>query len=240
MPRKRSPSRARSPRVERALVVGAHPDDPEYGCAATVAKWTAEGREVTYLLLTSGDKGSKDPRIRPGSLAARREREQRAAAAALGVKEVVFQRHPDGMLENTMALRREIAGIIRRVRPHVLLVIDPWTRYQTHPDHRAAGQAALDAAYAAKEINLFPEQLVDGIAPWRIREAWLFWSENADRWVDVGDHLGVRIAALARHASQVDDDPKRLADDIRTRARAAAKKGNQTFEYAEAFKVLRW
>jgi len=222
------------------LVVAAHPDDPEYGCAATVAKWAAEGREVTYLLLTSGDKGSKDPRIRPGSLAARREREQRSAAAGLGVKEVIFQRHPDGMLENSMAMRREIAGIIRRCRPHLLLAIDPWTRYQTHPDHRAAGQAALDAAYAAKEVNLFPEQLVDGIAPWRIREAWLFWSENPDHWEDVGSHLRKRIAALRRHASQVDDDPKRLADDIRTWARAAAKKGNQPFAYAEAFKVLRW
>jgi LmbE family N-acetylglucosaminyl deacetylase len=227
-------------RAERVLVIAAHPDDPEYGCAATVAKWAREGREVTYLLLTSGDKGSKDPRLRPGQLAARREREQRSAAAHLGVRELLFQRHPDGMLENTMALRREIAGIIRRCRPHILLTIDPWRRYQTHPDHRAAGQAALDAAYAAKEIYLFPEQLVDGIAPWRIREAWLFWSENPDRWEDVGGFIGKRIAALRRHASQVGGDPKRLAEDIRKRAREAAKNGKQAFEYAEAFKVLRW
>jgi LmbE family N-acetylglucosaminyl deacetylase len=224
----------------RALVVAAHPDDPEYGCAATVAKWASEGCEVTYLLLTSGDKGSRDPRVRPGQLAARREREQRSAAALLGVKQVVFQRHPDGMLENTMALRREIAGAIRRFRPHILLTIDPWRLYQTHPDHRAAGQAALDAAYAAKEIYLFPEQLVEEIEPWRIREAWLFWSENPDRWEDVGCCIGKRIAALRRHASQVDDDPKRLAEGIRRSAREAAKKGKQPFTYAEAFKVLRW
>jgi LmbE family N-acetylglucosaminyl deacetylase len=226
--------------AQRVLVVAAHPDDPEYGCAATVAKWASERREVTYLLLTSGDKGSKDPRVRPGALATRREREQRSAAASLGVREVLFQRHPDGMLENTMALRREIAGIIRRCRPHLLLTIDPWTRYQTHPDHRAAGLAALDAAYAAKEVNLFPEQLVDGVEAWRISEAWLFWSENADRWEDVGCCIGKRIAALRRHASQVGDDPKRLAEDIRKRARESAKKGKQPFEYAEAFKVLRW
>jgi LmbE family N-acetylglucosaminyl deacetylase len=225
---------------QRVLVVAAHPDDPEYGCAATVAKWAAEGREVTYLLLTSGDKGSKDPRVVPGQLATLREREQRSAADHLGVKQVIFQRHPDGMLENTMALRREIAGVIRHCRPHLLLTIDPWRLYQTHPDHRAAGQAALDAAYAAKEIYLFPEQLVAGIRPWRIREAWLFWSENPDRWEDVGGCIGKRISALRRHASQVGDDPKRLAEGIRRSAREAAKRGKQSFEYAEAFKVLRW
>jgi LmbE family N-acetylglucosaminyl deacetylase len=226
--------------AQRVLVVAAHPDDPEYGCAATVAKWASEGREVTYLLLTSGDKGSKDPRVRPGELATRREREQRGAAASLGVREVIFLRHPDGMLENDMAMRREIAGIIRQCRPHVLLAIDPWTRYQTHPDHRAAGQAALDAAYAAKEVQLFPEQLVDGIEPWRIGEAWLFWSENPDRWEDVGCCIGKRIAALRRHASQVGGDPKSVAESIRRAARETAKKGEQPFEYAEAFKVLRW
>ena len=226
--------------TRRVLVVAAHPDDPEFGCAATVAKWAVEGREVTYLLLTSGDKGSKDPKVRPGQLASRREREQREAAGDLGVKELLFQRHPDGMLENTMAMRREIAGIIRRCRPHVLATIDPWTRYQTHPDHRAAGQAALDAAYAAKQVYLFPEQLVDGVDPWRIKEAWLFWSENPDRWEDVGCCLDRRIAALQRHASQVGGDPLKLTEGVRKGARETAKKGKQEFEYAEAFKVLRW
>ncbi|HSV92186.1 MAG TPA: PIG-L deacetylase family protein [Desulfobacterales bacterium] len=235
MPRTTSASRA----TERVLVVAAHPDDPEYGCAATIAKWAAEGREVTFLLLTSGDKGSKDPAVRPGQLAARREREQREGAVRLGVSDLIFARHPDGMLENTMALRREVAGIIRHCRPHVLVTIDPWTRYQTHPDHRAAGQAALDAAYAAKELYLFPEQLVEGIEPWRIREAWLFWTENPDRWEDVGCCLDQRVAALRRHASQV-DNPKKLAESIRKSARETAKKGRQAFEYAEAFKVLRW
>jgi LmbE family N-acetylglucosaminyl deacetylase len=157
----------------------------------------------------------------------------------LGVSDLIFVRHPDGMLENSMALRREVAGIIRRCRPNVLVTIDPWTRYQTHPDHRAAGQAALDAAYAAKEVYLFPEQLVEGIEPWRIREAWLFWTENPDRWEDVGGFLDKRISALRRHASQV-DEPKKLAEGIRKSARETAKKGAQAFEYAEAFKILRW
>jgi LmbE family N-acetylglucosaminyl deacetylase len=149
----------------RVLVIAAHPDDPEYGCAGTVARWAQEGREITYLLLTSGDKGSKDPAVRPGRLASLREKEQREAGAKLGVKELIFLRHPDGMLDNSMEMRREIAGIIRWKRPNAVLTIDPWRHYQTHPDHRAAGQAALDAAYAAKEVNLFPEQLIDGIEP---------------------------------------------------------------------------
>jgi LmbE family N-acetylglucosaminyl deacetylase len=224
----------------RVLVVGAHPDDPEYGCAATVAKWAAEGREVTFLLLTSGDKGSKDPAVLPGALATRREAEQREAARALGVAEVIFLRHPDGMLENTMALRREIAGVIRQRRPHILATIDPWRRYQTHPDHRAAGQAALDAAYAAKEVFLFPEQLVGGVAPWRIAEAWLFWTEKADRWEDVSSTIDRRAAALRCHASQVDEAPEKLLERVRARAREAARKAGVAFEYAEAFKVLGW
>ena len=248
MPRANPAARARRPRPrtgaaraeQRVLVVAAHPDDAEYGCAAAVARWASEGRTVTYLLLTSGDKGSRDARVRPGQLATLREREQRSAAARLGVKQVIFLGHPDGMLENTMALRREIAGVIRRCRPHLLLTIDPWRIYQTHPDHRAAGQAALDAAYAAKEINLFPEQLLEGIGPWRIREAWLFWSGNPDRWEDVGGFIGRRVAALRRHASQVGGEAKRLASAVRARAREAAKNGHQAFEYAEAFKVLRW
>jgi LmbE family N-acetylglucosaminyl deacetylase len=106
--------------------------------------------------------------------------------------------------------------------------------------HRAAAQAALDAAYAAKEVYLFPEQLVDGVEPWRISEAWLFWSENPNRWEDVGCCIGKRIAALKHHTSQVGGDPKRVAEGIRKSAREAAKKGKQPFEYAEAFKVLRW
>ena len=223
----------------RVLVVAAHPDDPEYGCAATMTRWAQEGREVTYLLLTSGDKGSKDPAVRPGDLAARREREQVEAARELGIREVMFQRHPDGLLENTMELRREIAGIIRKLRPHVLVTIDPWRHYQTHPDHRAAGQAALDAVYAAKEVNLFPEQLVGEIQSWRVKEVYLFWTDNADHWEDVSCCIERRIAALARHSSQVGEDAGALGERIRTGAREAAEKSGKGCEYAEAFKKLK-
>jgi LmbE family N-acetylglucosaminyl deacetylase len=221
------------------LVIAAHPDDPEYGCAGTAAAWAADGAEVTYLLLSSGDKGSKDPSIRPGSLATRREKEQRLAADSVGVRGLVFLRHPDGMLENTMALRREIAGVIREKQPTAVFTIDPWRHYQTHPDHRAAGMAALDAVYAAKEVNLFPEQLVHGTEPWRVKEVYLFWTDAADHWVDISGSIDRRIAALLRHTSQVGKDRKGHDAWIRTSAREAAAKAGLPYEYAEAFKLLK-
>jgi LmbE family N-acetylglucosaminyl deacetylase len=220
------------------MVIAAHPDDPEYGCAATAAKWAAEGREVVFCILTSGDKGSKDPSVRPGELAGIREREQRAAAESLGVREVIFLRHPDGMLENTMALRRELAGVIRGKRPDVVFAIDPWKRYQTHPDHRAAGQAALDAVYAAKEVYLFPEQLVGDAAPWRVSEVLLFWTDCPDHWEDVSDWIQKRIEALSRHESQVDESPDELDRSVREEAAKTADESGLGYRYAEAFKRL--
>jgi LmbE family N-acetylglucosaminyl deacetylase len=218
------------------LVVAAHPDDAEFGCAGTVMKWVQAGRLVTYLILTSGDKGSRDPDQHPGRLAARREAEQRSAAADLGVSEVVFLRHPDGLLENTLALRREIAHQLRILRPHILLTIDPWRLYQLHPDHRAAGQAALDAVYAAREWYIFPEQLAGGSEPWRVREAFLFWTDHPDTWEDISCCLEGRIGALLRHASQMGSDPDRVVDRVRRRAAEAGERPG--FAAAEAFKHI--
>ena len=230
---------ARDEPVSRVLVVAAHPDDPEYGCAATMTKWADEGKEITYLLLTSGDKGSKDPSVRPGEMATLREREQIDAARELGIREVLFQRHPDGLLENTIALRREITGIIRRCRPHVVVTIDPWRAYQTHPDHRAVGFAALDAVYSCKQHNLFPEQLVAGIEPWRVKEVYLFWTDQADYWEDVGGSIERRISALALHTSQVGEDTQKLAEHIRKGAAETAQKSGKGYAYAEGFKLLK-
>lgn len=215
------------------MVIAAHPDDPEFGCAGTVMKWAQAGRHVTYVLLTSGDKGTPDPEVRPGRLATRRESEQRQAAAELGVAQVIFLRHPDGMLENTMELRRQLAAMIREHRPNIVVAIDPWRHYQLHPDHRAAGQAALDAVYAAREWHIFPEQLVDGVDPWRAKELYLFWTENADYWEDISCCIEARIAALMQHASQITDVEK-LAERIRQRARDAGEKAG--LDAAEEFK----
>jgi LmbE family N-acetylglucosaminyl deacetylase len=218
------------------MVIAAHPDDPEFGCAGTIAKWAAEGKEITYLLLTSGDKGSRELRTPPGVLAAQREDEQRAAARELGVSEVVFLRYPDGVLENTMALRRQLAGLLREHRPDVVVTIDPWRRYQLHPDHRAAGQVALDAVYAAREWYIFPEQLLGDREPWRVKEIYLFWTDKPDHYEDVTGSIETRIAALRRHTSQVGERLERIGERIKEGARNVAKESGQEYEYAEGFK----
>jgi LmbE family N-acetylglucosaminyl deacetylase len=220
--------------LNRVMVIAAHPDDPEFGCAGTILKWSKAGKQITYVLVTSGDKGSHDPDMRPGRLAAVREDEQRAAAAELGGREVLFLRRADGLLENTLDLRRELSSIIRAREPHIVIAIDPWRHYQLHPDHRAAGQGALDAIYAAREWYLFPEQLVGDIAPWRVKEAYLFWTDNADYWEDVTALMDARIAALSKHASQIGLNLDKLAERIRNTARAAGQKAG--CEYAEGFK----
>lgn len=223
-----------SSELQRVMVIAAHPDDPEFGCAGAVLKWAQAGRTITYVLITSGDKGSHDPDLRPGLLAARREVEQRAAAAELGVGDVIFLRRPDGLLENTLDLRRELAALVRRLRPHIVVTIDPWRPYQLHPDHRAAGQAAMDAVWSAREWGIFPEQLVEGVEPWRVRQVYLFWTDHADYWEDISCCLEQRIAALMRHVSQVGTEPEKLAERVRQRAREAGEKPG--YAAAEAFK----
>jgi LmbE family N-acetylglucosaminyl deacetylase len=222
--------------LKTVLVVGAHPDDPEFGCAATIAKWAQEGRQIDYVLLTSGDKGSRDPGKHPGQVAAQREEEQRAAAQALGVRSVRFLRYPDGLLENTLELRRQLCGLIRELKPDILVTIDPWRRYQLHPDHRAAGQAAIDAAWAAREWYIFPEQLAGG-EPWRVQQIYLFWTDAPDHWEDVSEVLERRLEALKQHDSQVNG----RWEDIAQRIRQGAKEAGEAHgcAYAEAFKLLR-
>ena len=221
---------------DRVMVIGAHPDDPEFGCAGTIAKFALAGSQITYVLLTSGDKGTRDSGRTPGETAALREEEQRAAARELGVETVVFLRYPDGLLENTMEVRRQLTYLIRQHRPHILMTIDPWRRYQLHPDHRAAGQAALDAVYAAREWHIYPEQLGGGVEPWRIFEAYLFWTDQPDHWEDVSEGIAPRIAALAKHGSQVRARLSDLGEHIRAGARETGKKAG--YEYAEAFKLI--
>jgi LmbE family N-acetylglucosaminyl deacetylase len=224
--------------LNRVMVIAAHPDDPEFGCGGTLAKLAAQGKEIIYVLLTSGDKGSHDPAVRPGQLARQREREQRAAAAEVGAKDVIFLRYPDGILENTLTLRAQLAHILREHRPHIVFAIDPWRHYQLHPDHRAAGFAALDAIYAAREWNIFAEQLLDDEPPWRVKQAYLFWTENADHWEDVSDAIDKRIAALTHHASQVGVDTAKLDERIRERAGKVGEKYGCA--YAEEFKLLKF
>ena len=219
----------------KVMVIAAHPDDPEFGCAGTIALWAGEGKEINYCLVTSGDVGTRDENITPGKLATLREKEQRGAALELGVKDVFFLHHHDGMVVNDMHLRRELAHVLRQYQPEVVVTIDPWRHYQIHPDHRAAGQAALDAIIAARERLIFPEQLVDGLMPCRPKAAFLFWTENADFYVDVSSTIDKRIAALRHHESQI-SHRNDLEERIRKMSHEVGEKVG--YEYAEGFKKI--
>ena len=223
--------------LKRVMVIGAHPDDPEFGCGATIAKWADQGKEITYVILTNGDKGTHDPDMKPGDLAVLREEEQWSAAKALGVKEVFFLGYPDQMLENTMGLRRQVVGLIRRHRPHIIVAIDPWRPYQLHPDHRAAGFVSLDAIYSARECHVFPEQFMGEISDWRVSEAYLYWAAQADYWEDVTDYVDQCIAAIKEHVSQV-RNPDGVDERIRKRKAETGKEPG--FAYAEALKRIKF
>lgn len=185
----------------RALAVGAHPDDVEFGAGATVAKWAALGCEVSIVICTDGSKGTWDPQADLASLVATRQREARAAADALGATgEVVFLGRVDGELANDRPTRSALAAAIRRLRPDVLLGHDPWKRYRLHPDHRAAGFLTCDALVAARDPHFFPEH---GIEHHRPSALLLFEADEPDHAETVSEqHLATKLAALESHRSQ--------------------------------------
>jgi LmbE family N-acetylglucosaminyl deacetylase len=219
----------------RVLVVFAHPDDAEFTCGGTVARWAAQGAEILYVACTDGEKGSHDPEVRPTELARIRRAEQRSAAESLGVKEVLFLGHPDGELEEARTLKAELTRLIRRFRPRRVLAWDPWRRYELHPDHRAAGRATLDAVLAAGNPHYFPEQRAEGLAAHQVLEVYLYGAEEPDTWVDITATLERKLAAIACHRSQV-ERMSHLMEDIRRCNAEYGRQGGST--YAEAFKVL--
>jgi len=227
--------------TRKILVVMAHPDDPEFSCGGTLAKWTREGSEIRYVLLTCGDKGSDSPDVTPEMLCADRQLEQRAAAAALGVKDVIFLNYHDGELANSPEVRRDIVREIRRFRPNVVVTGDPTTyfrmnAYINHADHRAAGAATLDAVFpAAGNLMYFPELLHDGFEPHSVKEVWLTGSNEPNMWVDVTDTIAAKIAALKEHKSQV-KDPAAMEQRMRERLRRADVDREL---YTESFRVLK-
>lgn len=192
------------PTERRALVIGAHPDDNEFGAGGTVAKLAAQGYEITFIIATNGNKGSHDPEMSPYQLSATREIEQRAAAAALGVQQVIFLRNNDGELEPTPALRAEIALYIRHFKPHLVFTHDPWKHYMLHPDHRAVGFAVIEGIVSARDHLFLPGLGQIGITVWR-PEALLLWgAEQPDYYEDVSAFVEQKIAALVEHHTQLD------------------------------------
>lgn len=221
----------------RVLVVAAHPDDPDFGCGGTSARWIAEGQEVYYLVCTRGDKGSADPAMTSENLIEIRQGEQRSAAAAIGVREVSFLPFTDGELYPTLELREAIVHAIRRIRPTIVFTHDPTTVYTAnhlnHPDHRAVGHATLDAVYPTARDRLnFPEHERAGLLPHKVREIYLWGSQAPNTWIDVSTSIDRKIAALRCHVSQI-GDPESLAERMRERARAVGEP--QGIPLAEAF-----
>ena len=197
---------------DRVLVVLAHPDDPEFFCGGTIARWAASGRDITYCLLTRGDKGSDDDSLSTQELAEIREVEQRAAAKALGVNEVLFLKELDGYVLPTLDLRRDIVRVLRQVKPQVVITCDPTNffpsnYYINHADHRAAGQATLDAVYpAARSALYFPELSNDeGLQPHKVREVYIAGAQHPNITVDITEFFSQKVAALSEHRSQIKD-----------------------------------
>jgi LmbE family N-acetylglucosaminyl deacetylase len=219
-----------------AMVVIAHPDDAEFTVAGTVAKWAKAGCRVTYVVCTDGNAGSLDPDLTREQLAEIRRAEQRAACATLGVSEVVFLGHDDGQLEPTLDLRRELVRAVRQYKPEVVITWDP-TRlfvngdYINHPDHRAAAQATLDAVVPASGMPLlWPE-----VGPaHRVSQVYVYGNDQANVWVDVAETLGLKIAALRQHASQMGDwDPTEMVEQW-----SAEVGKEQGLAHAESYRVI--
>ncbi len=231
------------PTPGKVMVIVAHPDDAEFSAAGTIAKWAREGHEIVYVLCTSGDKGTSDRSIEPAQLAEIRQVEQRNACRVLGVSEVVFLGYEDGILISTLELRRDLVRQIRRFRPDRVVCQDPtsrWSgqRYLNHPDHRAAGDAALDAVYpSARDPHVFTELLAEGLEPHKVSEIYVISRDNADLWIDIEDTLELKIAALQEHASQIRDRTELVAGWVRDGAVQQAEGHDMAF--AEGFKYVK-
>ena len=216
-------------------MVAAHPDDPEFACAGALVRWVDQGCRVHYLLCTSGDKGSKDPKMTSDRLAAIREGEQREAARRIGVESVDFLREPDGEFEPSLANRERIARAIRQLRPDVLVTHDPWRRYQLHPDHRAVGFCTLDAMVAARDHLYLPRLFRSGLEPHTVPEILLFGTDDPNVWVDISSTFARKIDALRAHESQVQRIPN-LEARIRERASQAGRAHG--LDLAEEFHLI--
>ena len=225
--------------TKKILVILAHPDDPEFFCGATIRRWTQLGHQVSYCLLTRGDKGSNDRSMRSFDLAKLREGEQKAAARELGVEEVRFLDYEDGCLVPTLETRKRITRIVREARPDIILSCDPTNFFPNeasinHPDHRAAGHIVLEAVFpAAGNPMYFPELLLEGLEPHSVKEIWLSATGQPNVVIDVTATWEDKIRALKHHASQI-GDPAKL--DERMRTRHTPESSDEAPRYEEKFR----
>lgn len=229
--------------ISRVLVVAAHPDDIDFGAAGTIARWTDAGLEVVYCICTDGQSGGFDPELSRSRIGAIRRAEQRAAAAHVGVRDVRFLGFVDGELEVTQELVRAITELIREVRPERMLIPSPERDWEvlprSHPDHLAAGEAAIRAIYpAARNPFAFPDLAAAGLGPWTVRETWLSGHPTANHVVDVTETFDRKMAALLSHVSQ-HPEPDQLEPRVREWLAAAAERmGLPRGRLAEEFFVV--
>jgi LmbE family N-acetylglucosaminyl deacetylase len=212
-----------TPAVRRVMGIFAHPDDPEFFAGGTFARWASEGAHITFVLATSGDKGSEDLEMTHDRLIEIREVEERNAAEALGVPDVIFLRFRDGELTPSLELRRAITRLIRMKRPDTVVTCDPtafWygTQYINHPDHRAIGEAALAAVFPAARdrLNFVELERDEGLTPHKVKYLYLSAPQDPTTSVDITDHIETKIASLRHHVSQI-KDMDAMAENIRQR-----------------------
>ncbi len=232
----------RDDQIERVLVVTAHPDDVDFGAAGTVASLVARGVAVTYCICTDGDAGGFDPSVPRSEIGGIRRAEQTAAAKTLGVEDLVWLGHRDGALVASLDLRREIAEVIRRVRPQVVITQSPDRNHTrvpaSHPDHREAGAATLDAIYPDARNPYAPNMIGATSEPWSVLEIWVQGREVSSKWVDITDDLDLKLDALMCHTSQMTVSREALAERLRGwMAMTATDGGLPEGRLAEAFWV---
>jgi LmbE family N-acetylglucosaminyl deacetylase len=225
--------------TKRILTIFAHPDDAETMAGGTLLKWAREGHAITLCLITDGDKGTTDPNDTREAVIARRREEQARAAARLGAT-VLNLGYEDGILQPTIGLRRDLVRVMRQVRPDVVVANDPtmWFRhgvYINHPDHRAAGQAAIEALYpAVKKPGIFPELLTEGHQPHVVTDVWLGPTPEPNTWIDISDVFDEKIALICEHTSQFPPDATRKAFE-----RIARETGEERgLSLAESFRTI--
>ena len=217
------------------LLITAHPDDAEFGVAGSVARWTDEGRSVAYVVCTSGGKGSGDRNMTPEKLIGVREKEQRAAAASLGVSEVVFLGYEDQGIEDTPAFRKHLVEMIRLFKPQTVISSDPYRKYIWHRDHRVLGQVVVDALFPfARDHMAYPDLLAKGLEPHKVKEALFFGADDINYRVDISATIDRKIEALKCHESQMEGmGVERMQKWVRKRAEDTAE--GSEYSLAEGF-----
>lgn len=220
-------------RVRRVLCVQPHPDDTDIGAGGVVAMLASKGVEVVYATLTDGCLGTMDPEMYPEKLALVRRREQEEAARILGVRELVWFNYRDGELEPTLEARRKLIRVIRRYKPDMVIAPDPWLTYEIHPDHRAAGILAAEAAFFSVHLHSIAGALAEGLQPHPVRYVTFYWTRKPNVILDVTEYVEVKMRAVKAHQSQYSPA---LEDSVRAYMRLMGKLIGAT--YAEAFKIL--